>query len=198
MVAQARETAGNGGKAPVKVSDIDVAVHEFAALCEARFESYAGKVLTRSRVGKLKPGDRLWGQFRKAWLAWQSVRDEVTAAEYLEAQYYWFDRWFRRAPRTYQIGSAKAVQRVKMWLEERARGGARGRATPVVRRAKPVSQGEVDRHERRMLAGMVERWERSEREILLAFGGPDARVFNQRFLESLPAWRELRDKGAWT
>lgn len=150
---------------------------------------------------RLKPGDRMWAHALKA--AQQAEEIGVDYDTYVRAQFYWFDQWFLKAPRFWEITSLKgrynAVERVRAYQREVAAGKldpkrvvtGRVRAAPKIPASVRLQQGA------RTLRALMATHRASEEQILRSFAsGPQAALyFDQAFLKQNPTFQRLRAAG---
>lgn len=121
---------------------------------------------------------------------------EASYADYVEAQFYWFDDYFVRSPRMSEIASPGAVRRYTTWKELREKK----RITPEVIHPAVVTgrlfgqkefPQEMRKFEEQVLARMIRQWG-SEEAVWELCGEPgEEEVFSDAFKRTRAIWRDL-------
>jgi hypothetical protein len=117
---------------------------------------------------------------------------------YLKGQFYWFDLWFNRAPKTFEIGGGSgtlpAALRIEKYLDVLKDGKnpvIKSVAIPV-EKMKPV---ELDKINKKQLEVLQRNWEMDERDIYLHFAVGIESAFNFEWLKTRPVYLDLLKEG---
>ena len=119
----------------------------------------------------------------------------VSLEDYIEAQFWAFDKFFRRHPAWKDMASGGALQRVQQWLFAKGKGEVPNATVNIgvvsVYSSRGVLSHEVMKHEERVLRSMVEQWG-SEQRVWLMFGEiGNEDVFSDAFKRTREEWRAL-------
>lgn len=116
--------------------------------------------------------------------------------DYIEAQFYWFNDYYQRAPYLGEIASAGALVRYQAWKELRE---GRQISDDVVHPAKIVTKintldttdDTIIKYETAVLKRMIRNWG-SEEEVWMLCGTPgDEEVFSDSFKRTREVWRNM-------
>jgi hypothetical protein len=122
---------------------------------------------------------------------------EVDYETYVEAQFYWFHRWFRRAPKLYELagerGKFPARRRVDEFLRLQKQGKSGGDVSSVVIPRTEISDDELDKINSHRLEQLCRAWERTAAEIIQQFA--PAGVFDLKWLQKNLVFLDLKKQG---
>lgn len=141
---------------------------------------------------------RGYQSFLKA--AKQAEALDMPYAQFIEAQFYYFHRWFSRAPSPYEIcggkGKMPAKSRAMGYLREQK--DSRNIHERVTREGrvekKKLVKSEVIAYNLKLLKGMMSDGS-TEKACLLEFAQPSMNFFDPVFLKQNETYRRLRRKG---
>jgi hypothetical protein len=117
----------------------------------------------------------------------------VTYEMHIQAQIYWFDKWFNRAPVIPDFISEKARLRTCRYVALQKSGVAIGAVRNVAVAAPAVSAEVLDKVNFTRLRNLCLAWGLSVEEVLINFG--PSGVFDQQWLEAQPLYQQLRKDG---
>jgi len=128
----------------------------------------------------------------------------VTAELYMEAQFFYFDQWFTRAPKSWELsgmnGKFPSDKRVAEFIQ--LKGLAQG-AMPKFKTVTPIAGGAPKKVSKRgrylaeeaQLQLYMKKQKASEAEVLERCGDPNMGMFCIEFLRSRPVWCKLVEEG---
>ena len=134
-----------------------------------------------------------YGQFLKA--AKLAEHLEVGIATFIEAQFFWFHRWFARAPKSWELsgggGKMPSATRVKVYIAlQEEEHGAFAAVISEETRAKKLSQKDMHAYYSRLLTDLLSDGS-TEEEALVDFH----HVFPQSFLQTRDVYLALVQEG---
>lgn len=175
--------------------------YDMAVTYESQLGAYCNRPTLKYLNGIVRAGTRGY----KLWVRASQQAEElaVTYETYCRAQFYWFDRWFNRAPKPQELSSYKskinASDRVRLYEQEVAKGQTDSsleilgpvRTVPKVSRAVRFGQS------KRQLASLMKNYNATEEKILKAFAkGRQAFVFFDReWLQTNETYKRLKKAG---
>ena len=116
---------------------------------------------------------------------------------YIEAQFYWFDDYFKRAPRYTECASPIAPLRYNAYMALKQQGQTPNHVVHPARRVVDTRQRNTEEFmefELKVLHRMIRQWG-SEREVWELCGEPgDDEVFTEEFKQTREVWRTLFGK----
>ena len=120
---------------------------------------------------------------------------KCSVEDYLEAQFWFFNRSFGRAPRFSEIASVHALDRYRKWAIRMEKGEIGNKTINIsvisAYSARKVSVDMVIRYEERVLKTMIHQWG-SEETVWELFGAVgDEEVFTDSFKKTRPLWRSM-------
>ncbi len=118
--------------------------------------------------------------------------------DYVEAHFWAEHRWRGRHPQArflHQERGWTSAERVRDWQCARNQGAPR---TIAPGRREPARPAERSGTQDLYLAQLCARWEVAPEDILRALGGPEAGVFDPRWLRAQPIWQRLERVGHFT
>ncbi len=122
---------------------------------------------------------------------------DINYETYLTAQFYWFDKWFNRAPRSYEIsggsGIFPAALRVEKYLDlfpNKDNPTIKSVAIPV-----KMSAESLDEVNNKTLRSLKQVWNMNEAEIYVNFAVGVESAFNFSWLKSRPVYQRLVEIG---
>jgi hypothetical protein len=150
---------------------------------------------------KMRPGCREWTHCLQAARHAESLG--VDYEMYVRAQFFWFDSWFLRAPRFWELTSVRgrynALERVRAYQREIAAGRVdptrtlvgRQRVQPKISMAVRIQQGD------RALRALMASHKATEEQVLRTFasGTQGALYFDPCWLKQNATYRRLREAG---
>lgn len=125
-----------------------------------------------------------------------ALLNKVDAETHVQSQFYWMDKWFRRAPKIRELGSAtkgghnatwRLLEFLKLHVDDRRKVSSK------VMPGKAVTPEKLDKINQQRLKQLAESWEKSPTEILEIFA--PSGVFDQSWLEKNPIYCQLRENG---
>ncbi len=177
-------------------SDEEIRVNEIAQIYEKALGIYRHKPALRYLKGTVKQDNVNFKTWQRAVL----FADElgVDFFVYVTAQFYYFDKWFKRHPKVTEIASFKtktnAKERVKLYLAEvKAAIPVYGSVLPA-----PTRTAEEDcADSAAQLSILMKNYRKSEEDILRVFGRPDVceTFFSIKWLERNETYKRLREQG---
>lgn len=175
-----------------------VKVREMTYTYEMILGEYSHHPALKFVKGMVSPENnpRAFGQFKRAALIADQI--DVDYETYLRAQFYWFDKWFNRAPKPYELSSLKskfpAPERVRKYLQLLAEGKARKVVTCIGKRVQ-IDSKEIDKCNDRKMSQLMQQWGLPEEIVLLRFARPGIGYFDQSWLRKNKIWIRLRQEG---
>lgn len=168
-------------------------VKEMAYAYEEELGSYLHRPALRFIKGKVDSTLKTYKHFQKAVeLADQLSVDYPT---YLQAQFYWFDKWFRRAPKPWELIGQRtkfpAPERVKEFLRLRSLEEAPQKVYSISRTAK-IDPKKLDKINEQRLTELSSSWGLSEEEVLLRFARTGVGYFDLEWLRKNPTYKSLK------
>jgi hypothetical protein len=120
----------------------------------------------------------------------------VDYVEYIWSQFYWFDKWFSRHPKIFEIGSIKtkfpAEKRLTEYLSL-LKDGETIRCNSVVVPSTKLAKGAVAKINQDRLSQLEKAWGLSEEEVLAKFGSSG--FFDAKWINSHPVYKQLVREG---
>lgn len=117
---------------------------------------------------------------------------EASYKEWVEAQFYWFHKWFKRPPKVQELsgqsGKFPAPKRYKDYLKLQRRGKVTSDVLPRI----PVEREELDKINQERLQQLCTAWGRSEEEIMSQFALSG--IFDMAWLKRNPIFKRLNFK----
>jgi hypothetical protein len=118
---------------------------------------------------------------------------------FIQAQFYFFDKWFNRPPKTFELCSTQskfpAEIRVREYLKLQ-----QVQKLPVmvqcVARTIKVDLDKIDKINQSRLEELCRVWKLSEEEVLRRFARPGVGYFDLQWLKHQPTYLRLRAQGA--
>jgi hypothetical protein len=159
--------------------------YALALAYEDQLGVYRNQPTLKYLKGIVRPGDRSYDVWLRA--AIQADQLGVSYKFYVKAQFYWFDEWFSRAPKPYEMASFKtklnSKERVRLYEQEISKGQANPdrKVLGRVRTAPKISQSVRFTQSARQLASLMKNYEATEEEILKVFAkGKQAALYFDR------------------
>jgi len=120
---------------------------------------------------------------------------QVEVEDYVEAQFWWFDTAFGRAPSYKELAGPKATYRWKAWRVARVHGEAHQKTVHVATggtfNPQDTSVADELEAELKTLERLVRQWG-SEEEVWRLMG--DQGVFSDAFMQTRPLWVKMTEK----
>lgn len=117
-------------------------------------------------------------------------RNSVTYPVYIRSQFYWFDLWFHRAPKIYEIsgqsGKFPAEKRLIEFLKLEQENKVNKSITSVVMPRSPVSEEVLDKINRQRLNQLCKVYHLTEEEALKQFA--PVGLFDPAWLKTQPGF----------
>jgi hypothetical protein len=168
------------------------------------YESVLGEYLHRPGLRYLGvSGAKLDPKRQRANTMFESaarLADEEGAnyEDWVRAQFYWIHQWFGRPAKLYELqgqkGQRPAKYRYNEWLSIVGRGaGVTGKVSSIVQETATVGESEVDKINKKRLERLMEAYDLSEEDALVAFA-PEG-VFDPEWLSVHPPYLALREAG---
>lgn len=196
-IAALVESYRNQLKNDVRIDSPDILpILEFARLSAERFAAYHNRSFEATYIQRLRPSDPEFMVYRKVFYA---AKDSgLSLSDFLESQYYWFNRWFGRAPRLKEMGSAKALARAQQWQELRTQQPdlqTSGFVAPVD--MGPLSIALVHDYEAAMFERMCKNHGLTPEQMFEAAGNPVLGIFDPEWLTTQPLWQTVAKRHGW-
>lgn len=154
---------------------------------------YLHKPTLKYIKGKVDPNHRSYGHFARAVDIAQDCGADF--CDYVQAQFYWFDKWFNRAPKPWELAGVKtkfpAPNRYREYLKLRASQHVPTHVKSVARRAK-IDPKKLDKINESRLAELQRNWGISEEEAFIRFARPGVGYFDVAWLRKHPTYQRLR------
>lgn len=135
-------------------------------------------------------------QFQTVLLKACDIADEhsVDYALYIEAQLYWFDKWFSRYPKVYEIGTRNkgrdACWRLTQYLSiKKIRGITQKPVTNKIP-AERLPKHHLNAYNQKTLEQLKKAWNFSDEQVLKEFG--HAGIFTKSWLQAQPSYKHLQ------
>lgn len=189
----------------VRLADSGERARVYAMSCTytAHVRQYRTDTWQTPSVLQISPGTSQYTCFLKA--ADLADRLQVTYEVFVKAQFFWFDRWFLRTPKIWELlnseqGKFSAEERVRRYLEEISAGAVDERKAVVgpVRGSPKVSAETKALYCEKSLKRLMQVHNATEEQILLAFAkGENAQFyFDLHWLKQNPTYLQLKASGA--
>lgn len=206
MLRRKAEGRLNGKKFPKSVLKESLPKDEEYALALSMAAAYGRKLAEYKdspyskylKDGKLYSDSRNYRSFVNASIIGRLV--EMDPADYIESQFYWFHKWFRRPPKPYELcgmsSKHPAPERATKWkkLVEQGKITERGRAVSSSMEVHIPAHTYV-KHGRRLLQDLMQVRKMTEEEVLLLFGDPSLGYFPVQYLKTNRTWKRLKSEG---
>lgn len=170
-------------------------VAEFGAAFIDKLRQYKRKPYLKSFHNKLTPKHKSYRQIERAIAEAESLGIDFEV--YIEAQFFWFDKWFGRAPNLWELSGGKG----KMPARSRAKAyvamlETEGDLSPTVdkehRKAKKLNRKDILEYNERLLQQMMSDGSTVE-DCFLEFAKDG--VFHKVFLRQHPVYKSLVKAG---
>jgi hypothetical protein len=159
-------------------------------------EYYHKPIKFQIQLGKINKKHRGYNHYLKAVkLAEARKLDYET---YLKGQFYWFDLWFNRAPKTFEIGGGSGTFPAALRIERYLDLLKDGKDLVIKSVAIPVDNmkpAEIDKINKKQLEILQRNWEMDERDIYLHFAVGIESAFNFEWLKTRPVYLDLIKEG---
>lgn len=138
------------------------------------------------------------GAYQKFKLA-AEVADQCKAdyTSFVQAQFYWFDKWFKRAPKVWELSGKStkfpAPNRYLEYLKIKSSQHVPEKVQSVSRRAQ-ISPQKLDKINEMRLAELQRSWGIDEEEVFIRFARPGIGYFDAAWLRKHPTYRRLRQE----
>jgi len=177
------------------ISEISRFVKEVAQVFAAKHAKYYSHRPTNWRKS-IESNRGILGCCSRA--AAQAELLNTSVEDYIEAQFWFFDEAFGRAPTYAEIAAVGALLRYKKWREALVHDGIAKTTVNVVTggrfNPKKTKREVVMNYELKVLERMVQQWG-SERKVWELFGSPgDEEVFSEEFKRSREIWADIYSK----
>lgn len=189
---KARERAGK--KMPAK--KLSPAVQMAQAYEMVLGEYLHHPTLSYFKGADLDPKMRTTAQFTEA----AKMADEVGAdyEKWVRAQFYWIHEWYGRFCKVYELrgkkGRRPAKDRYKEWLSiVEKQEGVTGKVASIVQKAPKIETSKVDKINETRLRRLMQAYDQTEEEILLAFS--DEGIFDHDWLKTNSTYTRLLEAG---
>jgi len=176
-------------------------VMEFASLLSAKYNRYCqNSHKTYSFHLSLKPDTRSYGMLKRAINEMKSL--DVEPEVYIEAQFYWFDKWFGREPKFWELsggaGKMPAKKRVTVYqaIQEEMDGELAsiiGENSTLIS-TNALTQGEILKYNQRLLKRMMSDGSTKE-GCFLEFAQDGMGLFDSVYLRQSKTYRRLKKEG---
>jgi len=183
-------------KAVIEDQDLLVKVREMAYTYETALGEYLHRPTLRFVKGAISTEYKSFEQFKRAAL----IADQLGCGYevYVKAQFYWFDQWFKRAPKPYELSGLKtkfpAPERVREYMKLLNAGQVREVIRHISKRVK-IDEKELMKANDQKLQQLMSAWHSSEEQILLKFARPGVAYFDHAWLKKNRTWLRLRKEG---
>jgi len=145
----------------------------------------------------------------KEFAKWERVtalveQSGVGAAQYVKAHFFWFDRWFNRAPRSYELGQREgkcpSLERVRLYQHEVSQGAVQATrdVSGPVSRTSTVPAEVKHANSERQLAQLMGAYDLDAESVLRMFSdnGDASAYFDRGWLRAHPVWQKIKQEGA--
>jgi hypothetical protein len=162
------------------------------------YEEALGHYLHRPALRYIKTTDpkknRAFVYFQKAAVI--ADRLDMDYEDYIQAQFYWFDQWFRRHPKVYELASLRskfpAIDRAIAYQrlirdEDHPRRKVQSLSRRVI-----ASDDQLDKINTERLNRLISSWQLTEEEVLLRFSAADVGYFDVQWLRKHPVYQRLQ------
>jgi len=142
----------------------------------------------------------------EAGTAYQNLREVAKIADqcgadyasYIQAQFYWFDKWFKRAPRTWELVSKAKFPALERYLEyikikSSQSVPAKVQSVSISGRAR-IDTEQLDKINETRLIELQLNWNIDEEEAFLRFARPGVGYFDAVWLRKHPTYKRLRQE----
>jgi len=159
------------------------------------YEEMLGKYLHKPTMHYFNQKNVTKGQYSRTniiLLKAANIADKhsVTYPVYIRSQFYWFDLWFHRAPRIYEIsghsGKFPAEKRLTEFLKLEQENKVNKSITSVVMPRSPVSEEVLDKINRQRLNQLCKVYQLTEEEALKQFA--PVGLFDLAWLKTQPGY----------
>ena len=127
------------------------------------------------------------------------VADQCGAdyVSYIQAQFYWFDKWFKRAPKAWELAGKTtkfpAPNRYLEYLKIKSSSHVPEKVQSISRRAS-ISPQKLDKSNEVRLAELQRSWGIDDEEAFIRFARPGIGYFDAAWLRKHPTYRRLRQE----
>ncbi len=157
---------------------------------EEHLGHYRHKPTLKYIKGKITPEHKNFDTWKRAALIADQVG--VSYAVYIEAQFYWFDQWFNRPPKPWELSGLKskfpAPERVRAFLKL----SNPVKVQSVSQRSARIEPKHLDKINLARLAEVCRVWGLSEEEAMMRFARPGAGYFDIPWLRKHPVYKRLK------
>ena len=165
------------------------------------YEHYLGIYTNNKTLKYLKESVTKKEPMYKTWLRAAKQADDLNVSYnfYMKAQFFYFDKWYSRCPKPYEIASYKsknnANERVRLFELENNKN-KNYEVIGKVRRAK-ISKQAIFAQSSRQLIVLMRNYDKSEREILKKFGRKSQAkyYFDYEWLKQNRTYQQLKASG---
>lgn len=163
------------------------------------YEEALGRYRHRPTLQYFKLGEDGFRSRTITFLYKAAVMADKAAAEYtdwVESQFYWFHKWFRRPPRIQELsGQSGKFPAPKRYLEyaKLALAGKAKAPTSDKMPTEPIARDVLDKINQERLQQLCSAWGYSETEIMIHFG--KSGIFDAAWLKTNTLYQQLKKEG---
>jgi hypothetical protein len=169
----------------VEVDEEHFRVSELVRMYYSRVSKYNSLIRASFSVDKGHPNYR---RFASVLRAAEELR--VPLDKYLDAQFYFFQSWFRRCPHVFELATDRAKVRVVKYLKLTDKTPQDIGALPMP----SISKEHKFRHSEQQLKTFMENYEMSEEQVLKTFA-KRTDFFDREWLKSNEVYKRLKSAG---
>jgi hypothetical protein len=168
-------------------------VREMIFTYETILGEYCYEPTLKFTKGTISPEHRSFGQFKRAALIADQL--EVSYEVFVRAQFYWFNKWFNRFPKPYELSGLKSKfptpKRVKEYVKMVNNGSISGIVTGVGTRFQ-LDENEIDKYNEKMFNQLMQAWSLTEEEVMLRFARTGVGYFDYNWLKKNLVYKRLK------
>ena len=191
--AQARAKRVAMGLEKRKNDETSLKVREMIFTYETILGEYCYEPTLKFTKGTISPEHRSFGQFKRAALIADQL--EVSYEVFVRAQFYWFNKWFNRFPKPYELSGLKSKfptpKRVKEYVKMVNNGSISGIVTGVGTRFQ-LDENEIDKYNEKMFNQLMQAWSLTEEEVMLRFARTGVGYFDYNWLKKNLVYKRLK------
>jgi hypothetical protein len=166
-------------------------------------EAYEDKLAEYTKNPFLKYFRKPFGEEHRTYqyflaAALEAKELKVKPEVWLEAQFYWIDRWLGRAPHTYELrggrGKMPAMTRCRAYCAFDGLDNLQRTVDKISKKKIRVTKAEIIKYNEKLLEDMMSDGS-SETDCLLEFAQEGMNVFDYVFLKQCPTYKRLVKEG---
>ena len=113
---------------------------------------------------------------------------------YIESQLYWFDKWFRRHPKVFEISTYKggrdSIWRLRQYLSLRKVNHITQSTYSIKVPQEKLSSKILDKQNQKVFDQLKQAWQCSDEKIMMMFA--KSGMFSKSWIQSQPVYQRLR------